>query len=315
MRLLSILKEKGKTMTQSHRFDLSPFLVTQEGFTPLSSFDPNYTGQIGGKKHSKKTLKEDIADLANAQELLWSSKTHSVLLVFQAMDAAGKDGTIKHVMTGINPQGCDVFSFKAPTEEERLHSFLWRPEKYIPPRGKIAIFNRSYYEEVLVVRVHPDILNKEWLPLDLRSASLDDVWQSRYNEINSFEKRLTKNGVQVIKFFLNVSKEEQLRRFIDRLATPGKRWKFSPSDYAEKKYWDDYHYAYEQMLNATSTSYAPWYVVPANNKWYMRAVVADIITNRIEKLNLSYPQITNEEDKRLDEIQVELEEELALLEH
>lgn len=298
-------------MAQSHRFDLSLFEVPEGGFTPLTHFDPDYTGQIKNKKQSKKTLKEDINDLAEAQELLWASKTHSLLIIFQAMDAAGKDGTIKHVMTGINPQGCDVFGFKAPSEEERLHNFLWRPEKYIPPRGKIAIFNRSYYEEVLVVRVHPEILAKEWLPLGLREAPLEDVWKSRFHEINAFEKRMTKNGVQVIKFFLNVSKEEQLRRFIDRLATPGKRWKFSPSDYAEKKYWDDYQFAYEQMLNATSTHYAPWYVIPANNKWYMRAVVADIITSRIEKLDLKYPQITLEEDQRLDKIQAELEHELA----
>ncbi|MEQ9301142.1 MAG: polyphosphate kinase 2 family protein [Cyclobacteriaceae bacterium] len=293
-------------MAQSHRFDLSPFTVPIGNYTPLSSFDPNYVEQIDGKKHSKKTLQEDIGDLSEAQELLWASKKNSILIVFQAMDAAGKDGTIKHVMTGINPQGCDVYSFKAPTEEERLHHFLWRPHRYLPPRGKIAIFNRSYYEEVLVVRVHPEILNHEWLPVDHREAPLDEIWKSRYEEINDFEKRISNNGISVIKFFLNVSKEEQRNRFLRRLNLPGKQWKFSVSDYKERQHWDDYQNAYEQMLNATSTASAPWYVVPANNKWFMRAVVADVITNRIEKLNLQFPEVTQETVDRLDEVRSRL---------
>ncbi|MDH5608523.1 MAG: polyphosphate kinase 2 family protein [Cyclobacteriaceae bacterium] len=297
-------------MTQSHRFDLSQFIVKPGKYTPLASFDPGYTGQLKGKKHSKTTLKEDIDDLAAAQELLWASKQFSLLIIFQAMDAAGKDGTIKHVMSGINPQGCDVFSFKAPTEEERLHHFLWRPEKYLPPRGKIAIFNRSYYEEVLVVRVHPQFLATEWLPIDRRQAPLEQVWQSRYEEINEFEKRITKNGITVIKFFLNVSKEEQLKRFISRLENTDKNWKFSASDFEERKYWNQYQEAYELMVNATSTAHAPWYIVPADNKWYLRAVVADVITARIAEMDLKFPEVSAEKIKKLTNIREQLQDEL-----
>ncbi len=297
-------------MEQQHRFDLSKFIVPHDRFTPLSLFDPGYTGQIKGKKQSKETLKEDIEDLARAQELIWASKEYSVLIVFQALDAAGKDGTIKHVMSGINPQGCDVFSFKAPTEEERLHHFLWRPQKYLPPKGKISIFNRSYYEEVLVVRVHPELLNHEWLPKDMRDAALEDVWKSRFDEINEFEERITKNGTLVIKFFLNVSKEEQLKRFLDRLNIEGKQWKFSASDYSERQYWDEYRFAYEEMLNATSTEHSPWYVIPADNKWYLRAVVADVITSRVEELDLKFPEVTEEKRKKLMDIKAQLEQEL-----
>lgn len=297
-------------MAQEHRFDLSHFIVEPGKYTSLSSFDPDYTGQLEGKKQSKKTLSEDISDLADAQELLWSSKQYSVLIVLQAMDAAGKDGTIKHVMSGVNPQGCDVFSFKAPTEEERLHHFLWRPNKYLPQRGKIAIFNRSYYEEVLVVRVHPEILNKEWLPIDMQNAELEDIWNSRYEEITEFEKRLTRNGIIVIKCFLNISKEEQLKRFLKRLKLKEKQWKFSASDFEERKYWDEYQEAYEKMLNATSTDHSPWYVIPANNKWYSRAVVADIITSRIEDLNLKYPEVSPDHLAKLEKIRDQFEEEL-----
>ncbi len=298
-------------MDQEHRFDLSKFIVPYDKYKPLDSFDPGYTGQIKGKKHSKATLKEDIADLADAQELIWASKEYSVLIVFQALDAAGKDGTIKHVMSGINPQGCDVFSFKAPTEEERLHHFLWRPHKYLPPKGKISIFNRSYYEEVLVVRVHPELLTHAWLPNELRNAPLEEVWKSRFEEINEFEERITKNGTVVIKFFLNVSKEEQLRRFMDRLNNEGKQWKFSASDYEERKYWDEYRKVYEDMLNATSTRHSPWYVVPADNKWYLRAVVADVISSRVEALDLQYPEVTEEKRQRLMKIKAQLEEEMV----
>jgi PPK2 family polyphosphate:nucleotide phosphotransferase len=300
-------------MEQEHRFDLTKFIVPANKYTPLDSFDPDYTGQIKGKKHSKKTLQEDIQDLARAQEILWATKQYSVLIVFQALDAAGKDGTIKHVMSGINPQGCDVFSFKAPTEEERLHHFLWRPQNYLPPRGKIAIFNRSYYEEVLVVRVHPEFLSKEWLPVEMRKAPLEEVWQSRFEEINEFEKRCTKNGIVVIKCFLNVSREEQMKRFIDRLDKPEKQWKFSSSDFEERAYWNDYRRVYEEMLNATSTEIAPWYVIPANNKWYMRAVVADIVTSRIDDLNLKFPKVTPEKVDKLMKIKDQLEEELSVL--
>ncbi len=294
-------------MAQEHRFDLTPFLVTPGKKISLSDFDPGYTEQLENAKQSIETLDEDISDLADAQELLWSSREQSILIILQAMDAAGKDGTIKHVMSGINPQGCDVFSFKAPTEEERLHHFLWRPEKYLPARGKIAIFNRSYYEEVLVVRVHPEFLTSEWVPGHLRNAPLADVWKSRYNDINEFEKRVSKHGVTVIKFFLNISKEEQRKRFLKRLSRPEKMWEFSASDFKERAYWDDYQKAFEDMLNATSTEEAPWYVVPADNKWFTRSVVADIITSRIEKMNLKYPSVSDEKVAELDALRKKLE--------
>ena len=296
-------------MAQKHRFDLTPFIVPHNKSIKLSEFDTSYVGQIGGKKESKATLEEDISDLAAAQELLWASKQYSLLIVFQALDAAGKDGTIKHVLSGINPQGCDVFSFKVPTEEERLHNFLWRPERYIPPRGKIAIFNRSYYEEVLVVRVHPEILDYQWLPVDMRDATPDKIWQSRYQEINDWEKRLKNNGVNVIKFFLNLSKEEQRKRFLARLNNPDKQWKCSPGDFKERVFWNDYQVAYEEMLNNTSTEYAPWYVIPADNKWYMRAVVADVITSRIEAMDLKFPEVTPEHLESLMEVKARLEAE------
>jgi PPK2 family polyphosphate:nucleotide phosphotransferase len=297
-------------MGQSHRFDTSKFIVKPGKQTPLSHFDPGYTGQIESKGRGKETLREDIQDLAEKQELLWATKQHSLLIIFQAMDAAGKDGTIKHVMSGINPQGCSVFAFKAPSEEERLHHFLWRPEKFLPPRGMITIFNRSYYEEVLVVRVHPELLTKSWLPVSVRHAPLDQVWKSRFEEINAFEKRLTDNGISVIKFFLNVSKKEQLKRFLARLENPEKRWKFSPSDFEERKYWNDYQRVYEEAMNATSTDYAPWYVIPADNKWYTRAVVADIIEARIEALDLQFPSIPPGSDAKYQQIIKEFRKEL-----
>lgn len=255
------------------------------------------------------TLEEDISDLSDAQELLWSSKRQSLLIIFQAMDAAGKDGTIKHVMSGINPQGCEVFSFKAPTEEERLHHFLWRPERYLPQRGKIAIFNRSYYEEVLVVRVHPEFLTSEWVSEDLKGAPLWKMWEARYADINEFEKRISNNGITVIKFFLHLSKEEQRNRFLRRLSRPEKMWKFSMSDFKERAYWDEYQKAFEDMLGATSTEWAPWYVVPADNKWFMRSVVADVITSRIEKMNLKFPDVPREKLAELENLRMKLEKE------
>lgn len=291
---------------QKHRFELSPFIVPHNKKIKLTDYDPGYTGQLDGKAHSKETLAEDITDLAVSQELLWASAQYSMLIIFQALDAAGKDGTIKHVMTGINPQGCNVYSFKAPTEEERLHHFLWRPHRYLPTRGRIAIFNRSYYEEVLVVRVHPELLENEWIPMDLREKDLNELWEARYEEINQTEKRWLNHGIIVIKFFLNVSKNEQKARFLKRLKNPEKQWKFSVNDFKERAYWDQYQEAYEDMLNATSTKWAPWYVIPANNKWYMRAVVADIITRRISMLDLTYPQVSSEKLENLNQVKEKL---------
>jgi PPK2 family polyphosphate:nucleotide phosphotransferase len=294
---------------QKHEFDHSVFIVAPGKKTKLSNFDPDYVGQIKGKKHSKETLREDIDDLASAQELLWASAEKSMLIIFQALDAAGKDGTIKHVMTGINPQGCNVYSFKAPTEEERLHHFLWRPNRFLPPRGRIAIFNRSYYEEVLIVRVHPEILKSAWLPREMRKMSPEKIWKTRFNEIRDTEKRWTQNGIQIVKFFLNVGKSEQKKRFMERLNNSDKNWKFSVNDFKERQYWDDYMKAYEEMLNETSTSYSPWYVVPANNKWYTRAVVADVITKRISEMDLAFPAVSESTMAELREVKKKLMEE------
>ncbi|HEX9650788.1 MAG TPA: PPK2 family polyphosphate kinase [Cyclobacteriaceae bacterium] len=294
---------------QKHEFDHSVFIVPPGKKTKLSNFDPDYVGQIKGKKHSKETLREDIDDLASAQELLWASAEKSMLIIFQALDAAGKDGTIKHVMTGINPQGCNVYSFKAPTEEERLHHFLWRPNRFLPPRGRIAIFNRSYYEEVLIVRVHPEILKSAWLPREMRKMSPEKIWKTRFNEIRDTEKRWTQNGIQIVKFFLNVGKSEQKKRFMERLNNSDKNWKFSVNDFKERQYWDGYMKAYEEMLNETSTSYSPWYVVPANNKWYTRAVVADVITKRISEMDLAFPAVSESTMAELREVKKKLMEE------
>jgi len=294
---------------QEHTFNLTPFIVKPGKKVKLKDFDPDYTGQLKDKKQSKITLSEDIRDLSDAQELLWASANRSLLLIFQAMDAAGKDGTIKHVMTGINPQGCNVYSFKAPTEEEKLHHFMWRPTRFLPARGRIAIFNRSYYEEVLVVRVHPEILDGEYVPPELRSKSLDNLWKTRYKEINDSERRWNDHGIEVIKFFLNVSKDEQKKRFMERLSNSDKHWKFSVNDFKERRFWDDYQTVYEDMLSATSTDHSPWYVIPANNKWYTRAVVADVITNRIGKLNLTFPVVTKEKRDGLKLVKKQLEAE------
>jgi PPK2 family polyphosphate:nucleotide phosphotransferase len=215
-----------------------------------------------------------------------------VLVILQAMDAAGKDSTIKHVMSGVNPQGCTVFGFKAPSEEEKQHHFLWRPTRFLPGKGQITIFNRSYYEEVLVVRVHPSFLKGQWLPADINVNHPEQLWQRRYDEINEWEKSLSNQGISIIKFFLNVSKDEQKKRFIERLSKPEKNFKFSATDVQERAYWDDYQRAYEQMLGATSTEVAPWYVIPADKKWFTRAVVADIIASRIEALDLSIPPLS-----------------------
>lgn len=258
------------------------------------------------KDHARQLLDENRTALARAQELLYASDSYSLLVIFQAMDAAGKDGTIKHVMSGINPQGCQVFSFKAPSAEELDHTFLWRCMKALPERGRIGIFNRSYYEEVLVVKVHPKFLDAQRLPVDDYD---DKFWRRRYKDINAFEKHLVRNGTIVLKFFLNVSKAEQKKRFLDRLNDPTKHWKFSAGDLAERARWDDYMAAYEDMLSATSTKHAPWYVIPADQKWAARALVAMIITTSINRLGLSYPQIGEEAKAALDEARRQLEQE------
>lgn len=243
------------------------------------------------KKHAKKFIEDQVEELADVQERLYASDQYSVLLIFQGRDAAGKDGTIKHVMSGVNPQGCQVFSFKAPSKEELDHNYLWRCWKALPERGRIGIFNRSYYEEVLVVRVHPQILSAQRIPQHLLT---DGIWQQRYEDINAFERHLSRNGTVILKFFLNVSYDAQRQRFLERLEDPSKHWKFSDRDLHERQYWDQYTVAIEEMLSATSTPWAPWYVMPADDKWPMRALVGHIITERLERLELKRPEVSPE---------------------
>ncbi len=262
-------------------------------------------GKDALKARAKETLDENLRALTDAQSLLYADDRYSVLIVLQAMDAAGKDGTIRHVMSGVNPQGCQVFSFKKPSAEELDHNFLWRYMKSLPERGRIGIFNRSYYEDVLVVKVHPDFLGAQ-LP---REKVGKKFWEDRYEDINSFERHLVRNGTLILKFFLNVSKEEQKRRFLERLDRPEKNWKFSASDLAERGYWDDYMTAYEDAISATSTDLAPWYVIPADHKWITRSVVADIVTTSIQALDLKYPVVSPEQKKRLEDARKQLESE------
>lgn len=244
------------------------------------------------KERAKELLDKNLAELAEAQERLYADDRYSLLVIFQAMDAAGKDGTIKHVMSGVNPQGCQVFSFKRPSEEELDHNFLWRCMKCLPERGRIGIFNRSYYEEVLVVKVHPEWLEKQKLPPGKRGKSF---WEHRYEDINAFERHLVRNGTIIVKFFLNVSPDEQKRRFIERLEQADKNWKFSLGDLEERALWDQYMGAYEDAIEATSTEWAPWFVVPADHKWATRAIVADIIASTLRAMDLRPPQLSPEE--------------------
>jgi PPK2 family polyphosphate:nucleotide phosphotransferase len=289
-----------------HRLDHSPFLVPPGQRVRLSDHDPAYSAGFQTKKEGKAALLEDISDLADAQALLWANARHSVLIILQALDAAGKDGAIKHVMSGVNPQGVDVTSFKAPDAEERLHNFMWRPQRFLPARGRIAIFNRSYYEEVLVVRVHPSFLESQFMPSRLHGASLDEIWRDRYRQINEFEKTCAESDITVIKFFLNLSKDEQRERFIARLENPEKHWKFSADDLRERHHWDAYREAFEDALSATSTEHAPWHVIPADRKWFARAAIADIITRRIRELGLKAPEVSAEQMEDINKARKEL---------
>jgi PPK2 family polyphosphate:nucleotide phosphotransferase len=270
----------------------------------LKDFDPATTGHLRSKEHAKELLEQSIAEMAELQDKLYAQDCWALLVIFQAMDAAGKDGAIKHVMSGVNPQGCQVYAFKAPSSEELNHDFLWRTSRVLPERGHIGIFNRSYYEELLVVRVHRDILKNERVPELLIGKNL---WQERFQDIGNFERYLSRNGVVVRKFFLNVSKKEQKRRFLERLETPEKNWKFSAADVHERECWDDYMKAYEEMIAATSTKHAPWYVVPADNKWYTRLVVAAAIVDTLKELKVAYPAVDREKHKQLEAARTELE--------
>ncbi len=254
----------------------------------------------------QKTLKMGVKALAAMQETLYAQDKWSVLIIFQAMDAAGKDGAIKHVMSGINPQGCQVSSFKGPSSEELDHDYLWRCQKHLPERGRIGIFNRSYYEEVLVVRVHEQILKSQKIPEKLITK---DIWENRFEDIRNFEKYLTRNGTIVIKFFLNVSKDEQKRRFIERVDNPDKNWKFSAADAKERGYWDDYMHAYEELIKNTSTKKSPWYVIPADNKSYARIAIASAIIHALDEMDLEYPKVSPEKIAELNEVKKALLEE------
>jgi PPK2 family polyphosphate:nucleotide phosphotransferase len=253
-------------------------------------------GEDQVKDAAKKILDQNRLTLAESQELLWASGAYSVLIVLQGMDTAGKDGTIRHVMSGVNPQGCRVQGFKVPTQEELSHNFLWRYSKALPSRGEIGIFNRSYYEDVLVVKVHPEILDAQRLPPGKRDQKF---WDRRYKDINAFENHLVQNGTVILKFFLHISKEEQKRRLLERLENKEKYWKVSPADLKERGYWDDYIQAYEAMLSNTSTSRAPWYIIPADFKWAARALVADVVSRKIQELDLKYPEVTKKQVEEL----------------
>lgn len=260
-------------------------------------------GKDAVKERAAEILEANRAALAESQELLWASNLYSLLIVLQGMDTSGKDGTIRHVMAGVNPQGCRVTSFKVPTSEETDHNFLWRYYRALPARGEIGIFNRSYYEDVLVVKVHPEILDRQQLPPGKRG---NKFWNARYDDINAFERHLVQNGTFILKFFLHISKEEQKKRLIERLLDKEKYWKFSLSDLAERQFWDEYLNVYERMLSKTSTETAPWYIIPADYKWIARSVIADIISTKIRSLDLHYPEVSAESLKQLEEARQKL---------
>lgn len=268
----------------------------------VSDFDTSYKAGIGGKDDGILLLEQNVNEMIELQEKLYAHNKYSVLLIFQAMDAAGKDGTIKHVMSGLNPQGCEVYSFKAPSAAELDHDYMWRTNRCLPERGRFGIFNRSYYEEVLVVKVHPEFLMAQNLPGIKNTGNVTKkFWQSRYRQINDLEKHLTENGTVVLKFFLNVSKEEQKKRFLERIDDPAKNWKFSSNDVKEREHWDEYMKAYSEMLTATSTEYAPWYVIPADRNWFMRYAVSNIIIHRLRELKLAFPVLAESEQQKLEE--------------
>ncbi len=285
-----------------------PRLIVKPGseISLTRDYDPKYTGSFQSKADAEDKLEIDLEQLRKYQDLLYAQNTYALLIIFQGMDAAGKDSTIKHVMSGVNPQGCQVFSFKAPSAQELAHDYLWRAAKSLPERGRIGIFNRSYYEEVLVVRVHPELLQKQRLPESLKG---EHIWKQRFQEINNFENYLVNNGIIVLKFFLFISKSEQKKRFLERIELPEKNWKFSIDDVKERTFWDEYIRAYEDVFNHTSTARAPWYIIPADHKWFARLAVADIICSRFQELHLKYPTLDEEHKQQLLEAKAILKQE------
>ena len=300
---LSSLSKK-ELIKQAKKFS-KKYCVGDGGSFSLKDYDSKPSLDLGAedKPLIKQTLQLGVDALAAMQDILYAQDRWSLLVIFQAMDAAGKDGAIKHVMSGVNPQGCQVSSFKAPSPEDLDHDFFWRCQKHLPERGRIGIFNRSYYEEVLVVRVHEKILKSQKLPDELVTK---DIWEKRFKDIRNFEKYLARNGTIIIKIFLNVSKDEQKKRFIERVDDPDKNWKFSAADARERGFWKDYMTAYEEMIQNTSTEDAPWYVIPADNKSYARIVVASAIINALDRMNLEYPKVSEEKIAELKEIKKQL---------
>jgi PPK2 family polyphosphate:nucleotide phosphotransferase len=274
-----------------------PYRVDKGKKFRLKDYDPADTCKLHSQEHAEELVAKGIARMAELQDMLYAQNRWGLLLLFQAMDAAGKDGVIKHVMSGVNPQGCQVYSFKTPSAEELDHDYLWRTAKCLPERGRIGIFNRSYYEEVLVVRVHPELLADERIPPALMTKN---IWDERFEDIRAWERYFGRNGFVIRKFFLNVSKKEQKRRFLDRLQQPEKNWKFSSADLHEREHWDDYMHAYEDMIANTATRHAPWFVIPADNKWFTRLAVAAAIVDTLEDLDLSYPKVDPQKRKELE---------------
>jgi PPK2 family polyphosphate:nucleotide phosphotransferase len=289
--------KKKEIIERSQQF-IEPYRVTEGKKFRLKDIDPDDTGPATSddKPRARELLEAGVEVLAELQDVLYAQDQWSILLVFQAMDAAGKDGAIKHVMSGVNPQGCQVFSFKSPSTQDLKHDYLWRCLKCLPERGRIGIFNRSYYEETLVVRVHSEFLAKQKIP---RQLITKDIWEERYEDIRNVERYLARNGVVIRKFFLHVSAGEQKKRFLDRIHNPAKNWKFSSADSRERGFWKDYMDAYEQMIRNTATEYAPWYVIPADNKWFTRVAVAAVVIDALSSLDLQYPEVSEAQRKEL----------------
>ncbi|HET7441253.1 MAG TPA: polyphosphate kinase 2 family protein [Terriglobales bacterium] len=283
-----------------------PYRIDHGKHFRLKDFDPGDTGKFRSPEHAADELEAGIAQLRDLQDKLYAQERWALLIILQGMDAAGKDSVVKHVMSGVNPQGCQAYSFKAPSSEELDHDYLWRTMQRVPSRGRIGIFNRSYYEEVLVVRVHKQLLQNEKIPPSLIGKK---IWKERFQDIAAYERYLTRNGIVVRKFFLNLSRKEQKKRFLKRLEQPEKNWKFSASDIHERKYWDDYMEAYEDMIRHTSTPDAPWYAVPADNKWFTRVVVAAAVVDALEELDLDYPKLDSQHRKELQAARLILEKE------
>ena len=290
----------------THRFDHKKFRVKEGESVKLSKISTKAGDEFGGKAQGVESLEQDILSLQQTQDRLFASNSRSMLIILQGMDTSGKDGIIRHVFRGINPQGCRVCGFRAPNSEELDHHFLWRPMRFLPPKGMISIFNRSYYEEVLVVRVHPKFLDAQNL---MPYKKLSDLWKRRYEEIRMFEKTLTESGTSVLKFYLHISRDEQRKRLLERLETPEKHWKFNAGDLAERKLWKEYQEAFEDAMEATSTKASPWYVIPADDKWYARAAVADLISGHLDSLDLEYPKVSTEELAKYSGYVAELKQE------